>query len=216
MLFEPLEQELPAGLLASSALVCVSNGSVYVPVVNVGTLDVVLYPHSTLGTLNPVLVVSLPSDVVEVKSATVNSQAPQANSVLDQIEAMDLSMLAKEEVTQVRSLLQKYQSVFSTHEGDLGCTNLIAHEIPLADDVPVRQHYRRIPPSEYEVVKAHINQLFEAQVIRESYSPYASPIVLVKKKDGKSAHVHRLLSVEFQDQGCVSLTTHRGIAGCVT
>ncbi|KAL6471740.1 hypothetical protein MHYP_G00203900 [Metynnis hypsauchen] len=33
-------------------------------------------------------------------------------------------------------------------------------------------------------VKAHINQLLEAQVIRESCSPYASPIVLVKKKDG--------------------------------
>lgn len=37
---------------------------------------------------------------------------------------------------------------------------------------------------EYEVVKSHINQLLEAQVIRESCSPYASPIVLVRKKDG--------------------------------
>ncbi|XP_062407933.1 uncharacterized protein LOC134099157 [Sardina pilchardus] len=36
----------------------------------------------------------------------------------------------------------------------------------------------------YEAVKAHINQLLEAQVIRESCSPYASPIVLVRKKDG--------------------------------
>ncbi|KAG1934719.1 hypothetical protein F2P79_019745, partial [Pimephales promelas] len=33
-------------------------------------------------------------------------------------------------------------------------------------------------------VRAHINQLLESQVIRESCSPYASPIVLVKKKDG--------------------------------
>lgn len=48
----------------------------------------------------------------------------------------------------------------------------------------MRQHYRRIPPSDYEVVKEHINQLLAAQVIRESSSPYASPIMLVKKKDG--------------------------------
>lgn len=41
-----------------------------------------------------------------------------------------------------------------------------------------------MPPSEYDVVKTHINQLLEAQVIREICSPYASPIVLVKKKDG--------------------------------
>lgn len=40
-----------------------------------------------------------------------------------------------------------------------------------------------IPPSEYEVVKEYINQLLEANIIRES-CPYASPIVLVKKKDG--------------------------------
>lgn len=56
---------------------------------------------------------------------------------------------------------------FFAHEGDIGCTNLISHEIPLLDEVPVCQRYRRLPPSEYEVVKAHINQLLETQVIRE-------------------------------------------------
>lgn len=66
----------------------------------------------------------------------------------------------------------------------MGCTNVISHEIPLLDDIPVQQRYRRIPPSEYEIVRAHINQLLESQVIRESCSPYASPVVLVKKKDG--------------------------------
>lgn len=89
-----------------------------------------------------------------------------------------------EEQLQVKALLLEYQSVFSMHEGDLGCTRLLSHEIPLTDDVPVRQRYRRIPPSEYELVKTHINQLLDSQIIRESCSPYASPIVLVKKKDG--------------------------------
>ena len=65
----------------------------------------------------------------------------------------------------------------------MGCTDLISHDIPLVD-VPVRQRYRRIPPSDYEVVKEHINQLLSSQVIRESSSPYASPIVLVRKQDG--------------------------------
>lgn len=34
------------------------------------------------------------------------------------------------------------------------------------------------------MVKEHIRQLLESQVIRESCSPYSSPIVLVTKKDG--------------------------------
>lgn len=50
----------------------------------------------------------------------------------------------------------------------MGCTNLIVHEIPLLDDIPVKQRYRRIPPSDYEAVKAHINQLLDTQVIKES------------------------------------------------
>lgn len=64
-------------------------------------------------------------------------------------------------------LLQKYSGIFSTFEGDLGCTNLISHDIPLLDDVPLGQRYRCIPPSEYEAVKAHIRQLLDAQVIKE-------------------------------------------------
>lgn len=84
----------------------------------------------------------------------------------------------------MRSLLGKYKSIFSAHDGDLGCTNVISHNITLVDETPVKQCYRRIPPSDYEAVKEHINQLLDAQVFRESSSPYASPIVLVRKKDG--------------------------------
>lgn len=132
-------------------------------------------------------VVSLPSGVTEVPSAV---EAPTGvATVLSQttspsVEDINLSSLTEEEQCQVRSLLERHFSVFSTNDTDLGCTNLISHDIPLVDDTPVTQRYRRIPPSEYEVVKEHISGLLSRQVIRESSSPYASPIVLVRKKDG--------------------------------
>ena len=185
VLFEPPETGLPAGLLASHCLVRVVRGTVYVPVVNVGTTAVLLYPRTGLGTLGSADVVSLPAGVTEVGSpvATVSAQAA-APSVPDRIASLDLSALTELEQADVKSLLRRYHTVFSAHDGDLGCTTLISHDIPLLDDVPVRQRYRRIPPSEYEAVKAHINQLLESRVITESSSPYASPIVLVRKKDG--------------------------------
>lgn len=62
-------------------------------------------------------------------------------------------------------------------------TNLIFHDIPLLDEIPVQQQHHCVPPSEYEVVIYHINQLLESQVIKETSSMYASPIILVKKKD---------------------------------
>ncbi|KAL1264195.1 hypothetical protein QQF64_004550 [Cirrhinus molitorella] len=36
----------------------------------------------------------------------------------------------------------------------------------------------------HQSVFSHIHQLLKAQIIQESCSPYASPVVLVKKKDG--------------------------------
>lgn len=97
---------------------------------------------------------------------------------------MELLGLNPQEEQSAKNLLVKYQEVFVRDEGDLGCTSLIEHQIPLSDDIPVWQHYRRISPSQYEAVKSHIKQLLGSQVIRESCSPYSSPIVLVQKKDG--------------------------------
>ncbi len=156
VLFEPPTSGLPAGLLASPALLRVDCGTVYVPVVNVGTVDVVLYASTVIGTVNKVDVISLPPEVAEVTTVTakVNTQVVQVSpTVQKQIAMLDLSVLPEEEQGKVRALLEKYVPVFSKNDGDLGCTNLISHEIPLLDDIPVRQRFRRIPPSEYEVVR---------------------------------------------------------------
>ncbi|KAK0131461.1 hypothetical protein N1851_033864 [Merluccius polli] len=75
-LFEPCDSGLSAGLLASPALVRVERGTAYVPIVNVGATDVLLYPRTEVGSLEDVNVVSLPSGVVEIPSvvATMASQ----------------------------------------------------------------------------------------------------------------------------------------------
>lgn len=205
--FESLDSGLPAGLLVSPALVLVVRGTAYIPIVNVGPSDVLLYPHAVVGTLEEVRVVSLPSGVTEVPPvvATVASQSVSP-PVQDQLEGLELDHFPAEAQGEVRALLGQFGSIFSAHDGDLGCTDLISHEI---DNVPVRQRYRRIPPSEYEVVKDHINQLLSVQVIRECSSPYASPIVLVKKKDGslRMCVDYRLLNSKTR-KDAPSIATH--------
>ncbi|XP_075131928.1 uncharacterized protein LOC142204512 [Leptodactylus fuscus] len=64
-----------------------------------------------------------------------------------------------------------------------GC-NGIYHEIPTGDAAPIRERYRQIPPQQYQEVKDLLNSMLENGVVRESQSPWAAPVVLVKKKDG--------------------------------
>ena len=62
VLFEPLDTRLPPGLLVSPAQVRVVKGTAYILVVNVGSSAVWLNPHTIIGTLCEVNVVSLPPD----------------------------------------------------------------------------------------------------------------------------------------------------------
>ena len=52
--------------------------------------------------------------------------------------------------------------------------------IQLDDEVPVKERYRRIPPALFDSVRKEV----EGGVIRESHSPYSSPVTIVPKKDG--------------------------------
>lgn len=73
----------------------------------------------------------------------------------------------------------------SNDDLDIGTTKIVKHRIELVDERPFKQKHRRIPPAMYEEVRNHIHQLLASGVIRQSFSPWASNIVLCRKKDGK-------------------------------
>ena len=62
-----------------------------------------------------------------------------------------------------------------------GSTSLAQHHIKLTSDQPVRSRPYPVPYSLRESLKKDITDMMG--VIRESSSPYASPVVVVKKKD---------------------------------
>ena len=67
---------------------------------------------------------------------------------------------------------------------DLGCTNLVEHEIHLENDQPFKEPYRRVPPGLFQEVREHLKEMLEIGAIKDSNSPFSSNVVIARKKDG--------------------------------
>ena len=96
--------------------------------------------------------------------------------------ARNLAQVAEQE--KAKELITEYQDIFALKDTELGHTKLIKHEIKLLNDKPFKERYRRIPPQQFEEVRKHLEEMVNIGAIRKSQSPWASAIVLVRKKDG--------------------------------
>ena len=112
-----------------------------------------------------------------------NGDSPVVTNTIDQLD-FSQSPATSDVIDDVKRVLEGFPQAFSVNEFDLGHSNIVEHKIELSDDRPFRERYRPIPPSLYDEVRAHLETMKRSGVIRESFSPYASPIVLVRKKDG--------------------------------
>ena len=102
----------------------------------------------------------------------------------------------------------KNRQVFSSGEWDIGLTDKIEHEIKLTDDRPFRERSRRIALADLDDLKEHLQQLCDNNIIVESRSQYASPIVIVRKKNGElrlCVDYRKLNSRTLPDQYAVPL-----------
>ena len=116
--------------------------------------------------------------------ATLMEQAASGSCTMPDIDLQSAGLTLPERKA-VEDLLMQNGDVFSQSHLDVGSTTTIEHEIPLSDSTPFRMPYRRIPPSQFQEVRSPVEELKQAGIIKPSQSPFASPIVVVQKKDGK-------------------------------
>ena len=111
-------------------------------------------------------------------------EAQQLQETLQSLWLNSIEALDKDEERQLAILLRNYADVFSTGPDDIGRTPLVKHRIRTGDTAPIKQHPRRLPLSQQQSCKEEVQKMLKHDVIRPSASPWASPIVIVKKKDG--------------------------------
>lgn len=90
------------------------------------------------------------------------------------------------EVKILRAMLQEYgPRLFATEQKPFGRTTATEHKILLEErSRPIYQRVRQTSPEEKKIVREEVGKMLDQGVIRPSSSPWASPIVLVRKKDG--------------------------------
>ena len=100
---------------------------------------------------------------------------------------LDLGVMGEwteEQQCQAREMLQKHKKVFALDKESMGKTTATTHKIRMADDTPIKQGYRRIPPHLLAEVRKAIEEMLSLGVIVPTDSPWSSPVVLARKKDG--------------------------------
>jgi len=95
----------------------------------------------------------------------------------------DLTPAQKDELW---SLIRTYSDIFSNAPGK---TDVIEHRIVLTDSNPVRAKAYPVPYSLREEVKVELSEMVKLGIVEPSNSPYSSPLLMVKKKDGTNRPV---------------------------
>ena len=183
-LFEPSDR-LPEGLLGLPTL---SEGSrVAVQLDNLTEGDITLIPEWEVGTISSVHLAQSPT----------GGQLPQIPDSLSFEQQGDL-----------RRLIEEYQDVFSKEGNPISSTSLVEHEIHTTGP-PIWLPFRRQNPIVRDIEQQQVKEMLRDEVIRPSTSPWASPVVMVKKKEGSMrfcVDFHKMNDATIKDAHPLQMT----------
>lgn len=153
------------------------GNSVPLRLINIQEKAVILPKNTQVGLYSPAVIIP------ERKVRQINEDSKETVD-LESIFGKDLQELQEQDKEAFYALVRKYQAQFLFNKNNLGRTGLVQHEIHTGHHAPIKQQPRREPLGMKEVIKQEIEKMEKAGIIEPSNSPWASPVVLVRKKDG--------------------------------
>ena len=104
--------------------------------------------------------------------------------LMEELELSGMKTWSKECQIEAEQTMKDFEDIFTLELLELGRPNLVKHTIKVNNPKPFKEQYRRIPPHQFEEVMKHLREMEEIGAIQRSNSPWVSPVVLVRKKDG--------------------------------
>ena len=191
---------LPNGIEIEESLLYLKGGNcvkVNVVASNTSLHDVVLKNRTVIGTLQLVRSVT-PADVkwkeLEQDLGHGNKSDQKANSESNvqsttYQEELVPNVILSDNLTDgqrqiINQMLICERNVFCQDDTDIGCATDLQMKIELTDDTPVAKNYVGVPRPLIGELKEYVEDLLNRHFIQKSRSPYSSPCVVVRKKDG--------------------------------
>ncbi|CAK1595240.1 unnamed protein product [Parnassius mnemosyne] len=103
----------------------------------------------------------------------------------DESITLNCGLVDPEQKNKLADLLDKYKGCFSSNLHNLGFTTAAEMVIHLKDSSPIVYRPYRLSFADRQLVRNMIQEMLDCGIVRESASPYASPIVLIQKKSGE-------------------------------
>lgn len=191
LLEQPTSSSLPGGVFVDCCLITLpKHGPYKVPVLlrNETNHDITLPTNCVIAELavpDRIIPNPLPREKGD-QPITVDCSVQQQNMDTKSSLNFDFgtSSLPEGWKHRITQTLNTFSDVFSHNDLDFGHATKVQHHINLKDETPFKQRSRPIHPHDFEAVKKHLKALLDAGVIKESESPFSSPIVVVRKKNG--------------------------------
>ena len=192
--FQPRDAYLQScGLEVEEALVRAEDGHVLVPVWNTTNSVVKLTREEVLGQVaevnqgaDGIIEVCSQNESLDIAVRQISTTSPLS---VEQRRAKLKKMLTRvgEELDSglkpLVSCALDHHTVFSLDEEEQGEVCEVEHVINTSDNPPVRQPSRRVPFALRSKITEMVQNMLKMGVIQESVSPWASPVVMVRKKD---------------------------------
>ena len=108
--------------------------------------------------------------------------------------------LTREQQARLINVIYDHTEDFSLFDGDLGFCDILKHSIPTTTDKPVYLPHRQIPVQLQSEVRKCLDNWLKQGIICPSKSPYASQVVIIRKKTGEIR-----LCVDFRKLNAISI-----------
>ena len=93
--------------------------------------------------------------------------------------------LTRDQQARLINVIYNHTEVFSLFDRDLGFCDVLKHSIQTTTDKPVYLPHRQIPVQSQSEVRKCLDNWLKQGIIRPSKSPYASQVVIIRKKTGE-------------------------------